>query len=82
MLNLKEASEHPQIVAREMIVNVPHSQTGSQKQLSCPIKFSSYQPKYQQAGGELGADGKKILSELGFNDSRIKALEKKGVVTL
>lgn len=42
VLNLKEASEHPQIVTRGMIVDLPHSQTGSQKQLACPIKFSGY----------------------------------------
>jgi len=81
VLNLKEASEHPQIVARELIIDVPHPHTGMQKQLACPIKFSNYQPEYQQAGGEVGADGKQILSKLGFNYSTIIALEKKGVVT-
>ncbi len=82
VLNLKEASEHPQIVARELIVDVPHPQTGVQKQLGCPIKFSSYQTEYQQAGGEIGADGREILSQLGFSNSRIMALDKNGVVTL
>ncbi|MEY8215332.1 MAG: CaiB/BaiF CoA-transferase family protein [Colwellia sp.] len=82
VLNLKEASEHPQIVARDMIVDVPHPQTGVQKQLGCPIKFSMYQTEYQQAGGKVGADGKQILTELGFSSSRITALEKDGVVTL
>lgn len=82
VLNLKEASEHPQIVAREMIVDVPHPNTGMQKQLACPIKFSTYQVEYQQTGGEIGADGKQVLSEMGLSDSRIKALEKSGIVTL
>ena len=82
VLNLKEASEHPQIVAREMIVNVPNSKTGMQKQLACPIKFSTYQAEYQRTGGEIGANGKQVLSNLGFSDCKIKALEKSGVVTL
>ena len=81
VLNLKEASEHPQIVARELIIDVPHPHTGMQKQLACPIKFSNYQPEYQQAGGELGVNGKQVLSKLGLSNSRITALEKKGVVT-
>lgn len=81
VLNLKEASEHPQIVARELIIDVPHPKTGMQKQLACPIKFSNYQPEYQQAGGELGVNGKQVLSKLGLSNSRITALEKKGVVT-
>jgi alpha-methylacyl-CoA racemase len=80
VLNLKEASEHPQILARDLIVDVPHPQTGTQKQLSCPIKFSVYQPEYQQAGGELGVDGKQVLSKLGLSHSRINTLEKNGVV--
>jgi len=80
VLNLKEASEHPQILARDLIVDVPHPQTDTQKQLACPIKFSSYQPEYQQAGGELGVDGKQVLSKLGLSHSRITTLEKNGVV--
>jgi alpha-methylacyl-CoA racemase len=81
VLNLKEASEHPQIVARGMIVDVPHPQSGMQKQLGCPIKFSMYQTQYQQVGGEVGADGKQILTQLGFNNSKINALKKDGIVT-
>jgi alpha-methylacyl-CoA racemase len=80
VLNLKEASEHPQIVARNMIVDVPHPETGMQKQLGCPIKFSMYQTEYQQAGGEIGADGNQILTQLGFSVNKIEALEKEGTL--
>lgn len=82
VLNLKEASEHPQLRAREMIVDVPHSQIGTQKQLGCPIKFSTYQTQYQQAGGDIGADSKQVLTKLGFSSEKISALEKSGVVTI
>ena len=82
VLNLKEASEHPQLIAREMIVDVPHSQIGTQKQLGCPIKFSTYQTQYQQAGGDIGADSEQILTKLGFSNEKISALEKSGVVTI
>lgn len=82
VLDLKEASEHPQILAREMIVDVPHSQTGTQKQLGCPIKFSTYQTQYQLAGGDVGIDGKAVLNQLGFSDAKISTLERNGVVKL
>ena len=82
VLNLKESSEHPQLVARNMVVDVPHSETGVQKQLACPIKFSMYQTHYQQAGGEIGADGKEVLTKLGLSNSKITTLEKNSVVTL
>lgn len=81
VLNLKEASEHPHLIAREMIIDVPHQKTGTQKQLGCPIKFSMYQTHYQQAGGDIGADSKQILTELGFDDTKISTLKKCGVVT-
>lgn len=82
VLNLKEASEHPQIVARNMVVDVPHSKTGMQKQLACPIKFSMHQTHYEQAGGDIGVDGKQVLTQLGFSNSKITTLKKNGVVTL
>jgi crotonobetainyl-CoA:carnitine CoA-transferase CaiB-like acyl-CoA transferase len=81
VLNLKESSEHPQLIAREMIVDVPHQQTGTQKQLGCPIKFSMYQTQYQQAGGDIGADGKEVLNQLGYSDIKIAELEASAVVT-
>ncbi|KGJ88666.1 CaiB/BaiF CoA transferase family protein [Colwellia psychrerythraea] len=81
VLSLKEASEHPQIVAREMIVDVPHPKTGSQRQLASPIKFSGYQAEYLHAGGALGADGKLVLSKLGISNSKITSLKKGGVVS-
>lgn len=81
VLNLKEACEHPQILARDMIVDVPHPKTGTQRQLACPIKFSGYHAEYSHAGGELGADGKHVLSKLGISDSKITSLKKGGVVS-
>ena len=80
VLDLKEASNHPQLIARNMIIDVPQKQNGLQKQLSNPIKFSNYQVKYQQTGGEVGADSNEILSQLGFNATSIAMLKKNGVV--
>jgi crotonobetainyl-CoA:carnitine CoA-transferase CaiB-like acyl-CoA transferase len=37
--------------------------------LGYPIKFSMYPTKYQHAGGEIGADGRKTLTQLGFSSS-------------
>lgn len=82
VLNLKEASEHPQILAREMVVDVPHPHTGAQRQLACPIKFSAYQTEYEQAGGEIGANSRQVLTQLGYSNDKIALLEKSGAVTL
>src|SRR5690606_30354332 len=44
MLNLSEACEHPQLKAREVVIEVPRDGQAAQKQLACPIKFSSGLP--------------------------------------
>jgi crotonobetainyl-CoA:carnitine CoA-transferase CaiB-like acyl-CoA transferase len=82
VLNLAEASEHPQIVARNMVVDVPHQLLGSQKQIGCPIKFSNYQPSYGQAGGDIGRDTEQVLNQLAISEQLIDTLSKNGVVTL
>ena len=41
VLSLAEAAEHPQIQARQMVVDVPTPDGKTQKQLACPIKFSA-----------------------------------------
>ncbi|MEH6579383.1 MAG: CaiB/BaiF CoA-transferase family protein [Amphritea sp.] len=82
VLNLTEACEHPQLNAREMIVEVPHPEKGVQKQIGCPIKFSGYETTYQETGGNIGSHGKEILAELGLNQQEIETLQNKKVVKL
>jgi alpha-methylacyl-CoA racemase len=64
VLTFAEACEHPQIQAREMIVDVPKKDGGYQKQIACPIKFSAYQPVYKHTGVSLGANTLEILQYL------------------
>lgn len=80
VLNFAEASQHPQLTAREMVVDVPHPQLGQQQQIGCPIKFSGYQSSYNKAGGEIGADGQQVLHELGFASEHIEQLVAQGAV--
>ena len=80
VLSFAEASQHPQLAAREMVVNVPHPQLGLQQQIGCPIKFSDYQSSYSKAGGEIGADGQQVLQELGFASEKIEQLVAQGAV--
>ena len=61
VLTFSEACEHPQIKARDMIVQVPKKDGGYQKQIASPIKFSASQPQYKHIGPKLGADSKEIL---------------------
>lgn len=62
VLTFAEASEHPQIQAREMVVDVPNENGTLQKQIAFPIKFSTNPTVYRKTGGPLGEDNKTILS--------------------
>lgn len=80
VLSFAEACEHPQIRARNLIVEVPRPDGTLQKQLGSAIKFSATPPSYQFIGAELGAHTDEVLRSLGYDDDRIDALRKSGVV--
>ncbi|MDX8366621.1 CaiB/BaiF CoA-transferase family protein [Cytobacillus sp. IB215665] len=80
VLHFSEAVHHPQIKARNMIADVPKDEGGSQKQLACPIKFSSFQPSYSHIGSRLGYHTEEVLQELGLNESQISSYKKAGII--
>ena len=56
-----EAAEHPQLKARGMVVEVPDGQGGTQRQIACPIKSSSFNPEYRHAGVRPGQNNEEVL---------------------
>jgi alpha-methylacyl-CoA racemase len=66
VLTFAEATEHPQIKAREMIVEVPNENGTMQKQIAFPIKFSTNPAVYRQTGGQVGENNEAILREYGY----------------
>lgn len=81
VLNFIEASEHPQMKARGMVVDVNDATGGSHRQVASPFKFSSTQPSYRFAGAALGAHTDELLAEIGVAADGIEALRKEGVVS-
>ena len=80
VLSFTEACEHPQIQARNMIVEVPGADGKQQRQVASPLKFSATAPEYRFTGARLGAHTSAILDENGFSDEEIAALKKAGAV--
>ncbi|RLT92529.1 CaiB/BaiF CoA transferase family protein [Ketobacter sp.] len=78
VLSFNEACEHPQIVARELLVEVPTAGGGSQRQLASPVKFSGTPPRYDFTGAALGAHTREVLTEAGFSVDEIEAMKKTG----
>ncbi len=70
----------PQVLAREMVVEVNHPKAGRTKALGLPIKFSDTPGSVRSAAPLLGQHTRVVLMSLGYSDQEIKALEKSGAV--
>lgn len=62
VLTLGEACDHPQLQARDMIIDVPRPDGSPQKQIGHPIKFSASPCRTTHMGKPLGADNGRWLS--------------------
>jgi len=79
VLTLQESLQHPQMQAREMLVEVPDGQNGVQPQLAQPIRYSGSQASYRHIGRSLGEDSDRVLQELGLSPEQIAGLRERGV---
>ncbi|MCG8671122.1 MAG: CoA transferase [Pseudomonadales bacterium] len=80
VLTFKEACEHPQIQARELLVDVPSGEGKTQKQLASPVKFSTTHPEYHHTGSALGAHTDSILTGAGMSEEQVAELRKVGAI--
>jgi CoA:oxalate CoA-transferase len=65
--NVAQAIAHPQVAARNMLVEVDDATTGPLKLVGNPMKLSAFEdPKTRAAAPDLDADRAKILRELGM----------------
>ena len=75
-----EALEHPQTLARDMVVGLVHPQAGSTKALGCPLHFSRTPTSITRPAPMLGEHTRELLREYGYDDAEIDALVADGVV--
>ena len=78
-LSVMEASEHPQMVAREMVVDVPTACAEPVKQIASPIKFSKHTPTYPFAGCEVGHHNDDVMDLLGIDEAHYQQMKAQGV---
>ena len=65
--NIKQALEHPQVPARNMLVEVDDVKAGTVKVAGNPLKISGFpDPKTRPGAPELDGDRGRILKELGL----------------
>ena len=78
---IDEVFSDPQVLARDMVVEVEHPELGAVPTVANPIKFSSTPATYQKAPPLLGEDTDGVLlGILGIDESGIADLKSRGVV--
>ncbi|MCG8906276.1 CaiB/BaiF CoA-transferase family protein [Pseudomonas sp. DP-17] len=80
MLSLAEAVEHPQLVERGAVTQVPNGKGGEQRQMACPIRFSAGLPEPRHIGAALGAHTAEVMAELGYSAEQVEALKAAKVI--
>jgi formyl-CoA transferase/CoA:oxalate CoA-transferase len=70
----------PQVIHRNMLLDISHSTIGSIKQTGIPIKFSKTPGSIYRPPPTLGQHTNEILAGLGYRADQIKLLKKQGVI--
>ncbi|MDP6501392.1 MAG: CaiB/BaiF CoA-transferase family protein [Dehalococcoidales bacterium] len=79
--NIEQVASHPQVRAREMIVEVPHPKLGSVKLINSPIKLSRTPVNVDRIASGLGQDTRDLLAGLlKMNESEIDKLAEDKVI--
>ena len=76
-----EAFDDPQVLARQMAVNMVHPRHGSVRQAGIAIKLSDTPGSIRGAGPALGEHTDEVLRALGYDETRRAELHQTGTVT-
>lgn len=78
--DMLQALNDPQTRAREMVTTVEHATLGPVETIGLPVKFSATPGKVRNGAPLYGQHTREVLSEYGFGDAEIAALESEGAV--
>ncbi|HEX6828517.1 MAG TPA: CoA transferase [Burkholderiales bacterium] len=82
VLSISEMLEHPQAIARQMVVETQHPKAGRVKGLGLPIKFSAGAGGAGRSAPLFGQHTREVLREHGYSEAEIEVLAGEGAVAL
>ena len=81
--SITEMLDHPQTLARDMVLEVEHSELGPVKTLGNPVKFSGSERDAAavtpRGAPLLGEHTREVLTDYGFTTEEVDALTDSGV---
>jgi crotonobetainyl-CoA:carnitine CoA-transferase CaiB-like acyl-CoA transferase len=80
VLNVNEMHQDPHTLARDMVVDLPHSKLGTVKSIGLPVKFSKTPGRVVSGAPVYGQHTREVLAEYGYDYGEIDKLIAKGAV--
>lgn len=80
VLNLDETFKDPQVLARQMVVEMEHPTVGNVRQIGIPIKLSDTPGQIRRLGVVVGSDGDAVFADLGYAPDEIARLRADGAL--
>jgi crotonobetainyl-CoA:carnitine CoA-transferase CaiB-like acyl-CoA transferase len=77
---LADVFADPQILAQQMVIDVPHPGHGTVRMTGFPVKLSDTPARIRHPAPDLGAQTDEVLRGLGYTDDRIAALRRAGAL--
>jgi len=78
--DLEDVFSDPQLLSRDMLVEISHPTLGKIKQTGLPLKFSRTPGGLDRPPPLLGEHNHEVLKEIGFSTSEIEKLETQNVI--
>jgi crotonobetainyl-CoA:carnitine CoA-transferase CaiB-like acyl-CoA transferase len=72
--SVADALEDPQLLAREMVVEMPHDDLGAVTVIGNPIKLSRTPASYRLAPPQLGEHTAEVLRTLAYTDADVERI--------
>lgn len=78
--DLADVFADPQLIARDMVQEIPHPTLGTVKQLGLPIKFSRTPGGLDRPPPLLGEHNNEVLESIGFSAAEIEELKTSDII--